>query len=89
MIIVMNLNAGESAIEAVIHKIRDFGLDVNVSRGTERVVIGAIGDERALPEEAFSTMAGVEQAIHVLKPYKIVAREWHPQDSTVRVHGIP
>ncbi len=89
MIIVMNLNAGESAIEAVIHKIRDFGLDVHVSRGTERVVIGAIGDERALPEEAFSTMAGVEQAIHVLKPYKIVAREWHPQDSTVRVHGIP
>jgi 3-deoxy-7-phosphoheptulonate synthase len=89
MIIVMNLNAGESAIEAVIHKIRDFGLDVNVSRGTERVVIGAIGDERALPEEAFSTMAGVEQAIHVLKPYKIVAREWHPQDSTVRVRGVP
>jgi 3-deoxy-7-phosphoheptulonate synthase len=89
MIIVMNLNAGEAAIDAVVRKIRDYGLDVNVSRGTERVVIGAIGDERALPEEAFSTMAGVEQAIHVLKPYKIVAREWHPADSTVRVRGIP
>ncbi|MFO1206002.1 MAG: 3-deoxy-7-phosphoheptulonate synthase [Burkholderiales bacterium] len=89
MIIVMNLHAGEAAIEAVVRKIRDFGLDVNVSRGTERVVIGAIGDERTLPEEAFSTMPGVEQALHVLKPYKIVAREWHPQDSTVRVRGIP
>ncbi|HQR51651.1 MAG TPA: 3-deoxy-7-phosphoheptulonate synthase [Burkholderiales bacterium] len=89
MIIVMNLHAGEAAIEAVVRKIRDFGLDVNVSRGTERVVIGAIGDERTLPEEAFSTMPGVEQALHVLKPYKIVAREWHPVDSTVRVRGIP
>lgn len=89
MIIVMNLNAGESAIEAVVRKIRDYGLDVNVSRGTERVVIGAIGDERALPEEAFSTMAGVEQAIHVLKPYKIVAREWHPADSAIQVRGVP
>ena len=48
MIIVMNLNAGEPAIEAVIRKIRDYGLDVNVSRGTERIVIGAIGDERKL-----------------------------------------
>jgi 3-deoxy-7-phosphoheptulonate synthase len=89
MIIVMNLKAGEEAIDAVVRKIRDYGLDVNVSRGTERVVIGAIGDERALPEEAFSTMAGVEQAIHVLKPYKIVAREWHPTDSTINVGGVP
>jgi 3-deoxy-7-phosphoheptulonate synthase len=89
MIIVMNLNAGEPAIEAVTRKIRDYGLEVNVSRGTERVVIGAIGDERKLPEEAFSTMPGVEQAIHVLKPYKIVAREWHPEASTIRVRGIP
>jgi len=89
MIIVMNLDAGEAAIEAVIRKIRDHGLDVNVSRGTERVVIGAIGDERKLTEEAFSTMTGVEQAIHVLKPYKIVAREWHPADSTLSVRGIP
>ncbi len=89
MIIVMNLNAGEAAIEAVVRKIRNHGLDVNVSRGTERVVIGAIGDERSLQEEAFSTMVGVEQAIHVLKPYKIVAREWHPEDSTIAVGGVP
>jgi 3-deoxy-7-phosphoheptulonate synthase len=89
MIIVMNLNAAEPDIEAVIRKIRDHGLDVNVSRGTERVVIGAIGDERKLQEEAFSTMAGVEQAIHVLKPYKIVAREWHREDSTICVRGVP
>jgi 3-deoxy-7-phosphoheptulonate synthase len=89
MIIVMNLNAGEPAIDAVVRKIRDHGLDVNVSRGTERVVIGAIGDERSLLEEAFSTMVGVEQAIHVLKPYKIVAREWHRTDSTIRVGGVP
>jgi 3-deoxy-7-phosphoheptulonate synthase len=89
MIIVMNLKAGEEAIDAVVRKIRDYGLDVNVSRGTERVVIGAIGDERALPEEAFSTMAGVEQAIHVLKPYKIVAREWHTADSTIKVRDVP
>jgi 3-deoxy-7-phosphoheptulonate synthase len=89
MIIVMNLTAGEAAIEAVTRKIRDQGLDVNVSRGTERVVIGAIGDERKLTEEAFSTMQGVEQAIHVLKPYKIVAREWHADDSTISVCGVP
>jgi 3-deoxy-7-phosphoheptulonate synthase len=89
LIIVMNPNAGEAALEAVVRKIRGYGLDVNVSRGTERIVVGAIGDERKLAEEAFSTMAGVEQAIHVLKPYKIVAREWHQADSTIWVRGVP
>ena len=34
-------------------------------------------------------MSGVEQSMHVLKPYKIVAREWHKEDSTVSVRGVP
>ena len=43
MIIIMNSGATDEQIETVVAKIRSFDLDANVSRGTERTVIGAIG----------------------------------------------
>ena len=48
MIIVMEREATDAAVAAVEAKIRGKGLDVHVSRGTERTLIGAIGDERKL-----------------------------------------
>ncbi len=89
MIIVMKREATEAQIEAVVRKIREFGLDANVSKGTERTVIGAIGDERKLDPEQFDILAGVDQSLHIVKPYKIVAREWHPQDTVVDIRGVP
>ena len=77
MIIVMQPDAGEAEIAAVEARIRAHGLDVHVSRGTERTLIGAIGDERKLDPEMFDPLPGVERSLHILKPYKLVAREWH------------
>lgn len=51
MIIVMSNAATEEQIESVIKRIEEKGLEANVSRGTERTVIGAIGDERSLDPE--------------------------------------
>lgn len=89
MIIVLSNEATESQVDNVVKKIRDAGLDVNISRGTERTVIGAIGDERKLDPVAFDSMPGVVQSMHVVKPYKIVAREWHKEDSVVDIKGVP
>ncbi|MDO9063692.1 MAG: N-acetylneuraminate synthase family protein, partial [Sulfuricella sp.] len=89
MIIVMSSGATEQQIEGVVKKIKEAGLDANISRGTERTVIGAIGDERKLEQEYFEALPGVEQAMHVVKPYKIVGREWHKQDSVIDIKGIP
>ncbi|MHB1292211.1 MAG: 3-deoxy-7-phosphoheptulonate synthase [Sulfuricella sp.] len=89
MIIVMSSGATEQQIDGVVKKIREAGLDANISRGTERTVIGAIGDERKLEQEYFEALPGVEQAMHIVKPYKIVGREWHKQDSVIDIKGIP
>jgi len=89
MIIVMHREATDRDVAAIVARIEEQGLGVNVSRGTERTVIGAIGDERKLDQVMFETMAGVEQALHILKPYKIVAREWHPEDTVINIRGIP
>jgi len=89
MIIVMERDASAAQVAAVESKIRSHGLDVHVSRGTERTLIGAVGDERKLDPEMFDTMEGVEKSMHILKPYKVVAREWHKANTVVDAGGIP
>lgn len=85
----MNRGATEAQIDAVVQKIRAAGLTEHLSRGVERTIIGAIGEERKLEPESFELLPGVEQALHIVKQYKIVAREWHPQDSVIDIRGIP
>src|SRR6266567_155117 len=89
MIIVMQPDAGEAEIAAVEARIRSQGLGVHISRRTERTLIGAIGDERKLDPEMFDTLPGVERSMHIVKPYKLVAREWHKANSVIDVRGIP
>src|SRR5262245_50478631 len=89
MNIVMQPDADEKAIEAVEAKILAHGLQVHISRGTERTLIGAVGDERKLDPEMFDTMDGVEKSMHILKPYKVVAREWHKADTVIDAGGVP
>lgn len=89
MIIIMNKDVSEEQIGAVVKKIQDMGHGVNISRGTNRIVIGAIGDESKLDPELFDSMPGVEYSMHIVKQYKIVSRESHKQDSIIDVRGIP
>lgn len=89
MIIVMENGASDAQIEGVVKKIKEFGLETNVSRGTERTVIGAIGDERKLDQELIDALPGVENSMHIVKPYKIVAREWHKENTVVNINGVP
>ena len=89
MIIVMQRNASEEAIQAVEAKILAHGLQVHISRGTERTLIGAVGDERKLDPEMFDPMPGVEKSMHILKQYKMVAREWHEENTVIDVAGVP
>src|SRR6266513_4485862 len=88
MIIVMEPDAGDVEIAAVEARIRAAGLEVHISRGTERTLIGAIGDERKLDPEMFDPLPGVERSMHIPKPYKLVAREWHKASSVVDVAGV-
>ena len=89
MIIVMQPDADEAAIEAVEAKILAHGLKVHISRGTERTLIGAVGDERRLDPEMFDPMPGVEKSMHIVKQYKMVAREWHKANTVIDVAGVP
>jgi len=85
MIIVLKPGVGNKEIDHIVERIRQLGLDVNISRGLHRTVIGVIGEEdvvRLTPLEAFP---GVEKVMPVLAPYKLASREFQPADTVVRI----
>jgi len=88
VIIIMKAGSGDQQIEAVEHRLKGMGMGAHVSRGIERTVVGAIGDETKIDIEALEILPGVENVIRVMKPYKIVSRVSHPEDSVVDIKGV-
>lgn len=88
MIIVLKPEATAEQIQHIIEKIEKLGLRTHISQGTERTIIGVIGDERILNIHPIETFPGVEKVLPVLKPYKLASRDFKKEDSVVDVGGV-
>src|SRR5437762_12598586 len=88
MIVIPQPNATEEQIQRIITRVREFGLEAQISRCASRVIIGVIGPEGLLREKPIAAMAGVEAIVPVLKPYKLAARDSHGA-SSVSIGGVP
>ena len=88
MIIVLKPKATKQQIDHLIERIKGLGLKPMVSKGTERTIIGVIGSEDALRVQPLEVIPGVEKVMPVLKPYKLVSREFKPESSIVSVNGV-
>lgn len=82
MIVIMTPQATMREKSSVIAWAEDNGCTVHLSEGSERAVIGIIGNGRPLLSEQAEMMAGVERVVPVLKPFKIASREFRPEDSS-------
>lgn len=85
MMIVMKDGASEEDVRRVVEKLESVGAQAHISKGKYKTVIGAIGDRErfiTLPWEAFP---GVEKAVPILKPYKLVSREFKSDDSVIKI----
>jgi 3-deoxy-7-phosphoheptulonate synthase len=85
MVVVMKREATEADIEAVAERVRAAGGEAFVSRGTVHTIIGLVGDTERFQAMPFKQMPGVDHVIQVGKPYKMVARDLHPETTTVKV----
>ncbi len=88
MIIVLRKDATQAEIDHVVEKIKAQGLAVHISKGKERTIIGAIGDEDALSRIPLITIPGVENVMPIMKPYKLVSREFRKEGTVVDVCGV-
>ena len=83
MIIVLKPDATQEQVDHIIEKVQKIGLTPHISKGTERTIIGVIGPEDVLRVTPLEVFPGVEKVIPVLAPYKLVSREFKPQDSVI------
>jgi len=86
MIIVLKPNITKKAEKAILSEIKKLGYKPHVMRGVSRTVIGAIGDEQANHTlETLTSFDQVESVTPIQKRYKLVSREAHPADSTIKL----
>ena len=84
MIIVLKPNISKREEADVLREIKKLGYKPHVMRGVERVVVGAIGDERTHANlEMLATWPQVEKVMPVQKRHKLVSREAHKGNSTI------
>jgi len=88
MIIVLRPDATKKQIGHLIEKVKKLGLKPMVSRGVERTIIGVIGEEDILRVQPLEAFPGVEKVMPILKPYKLVSREFKPENSVIDVEGV-
>jgi len=89
MIIVLKPEASAEHAESILARISAAGLKPLHMPGSERVVLGALGDERILAELRLEGDPMVESIKPILAPYKLVSRELHPHDTIVRIGAMP
>jgi len=85
----MKKNATEGQIDKVIRWIESVGYSSHPSRGVERTIIGAVGDERGKAYLKFAeSLSGVEKVMPILKPYKLTSRESREESTVVTVGDV-
>ncbi|HOV69258.1 MAG TPA: 3-deoxy-7-phosphoheptulonate synthase [Clostridia bacterium] len=87
MIIVVKPDAREKDINEIIALLETNGLKVHISQGTQRTIIGVIGDKSRLAETPIELMTGVEKIVHIMEPYKLVGRAFRPEGSVIDIKG--
>lgn len=88
MLIIMKSTASESEIQSVKNKITELGFTPLPVPGPSRTAICITGNTGAVDESKFSQLPGVKETLRVTKPYKLVSRETHEDDTIIQVGDV-
>ncbi len=88
MIIVLKPEATEADALRLLGSIEAKGLKPLYLPGVERIVLGALGDERVLQEINIEGDPLVESVKPILTPYKLVSREMKGHDTVVDIGNV-
>ena len=88
MLIVMSQKTTKAELDAVVQALEDMGLRASPIPGSERPAVGVLGNEEYVDDSTIRDLPGIQEIIHVSKPYKMVSRDFHPQSTVVTICGI-
>ena len=88
MLVVMKRDATKQEIDAVVERIKEFGITPVPLPGAERTAIGTFGSTSRAAAEAVESLPGVAEVVPVSRPFKLASREVIPSDTTVRIGNV-
>jgi len=87
VLIVMRHGATDPEIQRVVAVIEELGYKARTMPGAQRTAVGLVGNDGRVDASRLEALPGVQEVIHVSKPYKQVSREWKEENTVVRLPG--
>ena len=88
MIIIVHQDASQASVKGLINDIEAQGLKTTMVVGTEKTIVGVVGDTRLLDDDRLLGNAIVAEVKHISDPFKRANRAFHPDDTVVDVKGV-
>ena len=85
MIVVMARDTASEDLENVRKRIESRGLKAQINIGEERAVVGVVGSIPPDFKDEMELMNGVSEVVMVSKPYKLASKEFHPDNTIIKV----
>src|SRR3989449_8666220 len=83
----MRHGATDAEIQRVVAVIEELGYKASPMPGAQRTAVGLVGNDGRVDASRLEALPGVQEIIHVSKPYKQVSREWKGENTVVRLPG--
>jgi 3-deoxy-7-phosphoheptulonate synthase len=83
----MRHGATADEVQKVISVVEEMGYQAAPMPGAQRTAVGLVGNDGRVDASRLEGLPGVQEVIHVSKPYKQVSREWRPESTVVRLGG--
>jgi 3-deoxy-7-phosphoheptulonate synthase len=87
MLVVMRHGAPQEDVDRVVATIEEMGYQARPMPGKQRITVGLVGNDGRVDGSRLAALPGVQEIIHVTKPYKQVSREWRAEATVVRLPG--
>jgi 3-deoxy-7-phosphoheptulonate synthase len=81
VLIVMRHGATEEELQRVVDVIQEMGYQAQRMPGVQRTAVGLVGNDGHVDASRLEGLPGVQEVIHVSKPYKQVSREWKVENT--------
>jgi 3-deoxy-7-phosphoheptulonate synthase len=89
MIVEMKTGASAEEVNAVVERARSLGLGTQLNLGTDKTVVALLGGNTGqIDTQLFAVLPGVESVTRIMKPYKLAAREFKPENTVVKIDGV-
>lgn len=85
MIVILKAKTKQEDITKLIEKIENLGVEAHIVTGTEKTIIGVIGDTSLVDPSKLEANKNVERVMHVQEPFKRANRLFKPDDSIYQI----